>query len=110
LYSKSISSLDVTNLALDLDIKALQPALLDLNMSAGNAKTSFHISIVNCAVINVPERSFASTTKVHSASAATISLRTGKFCLLPFSHIGKIEITAPPFSTILLYRSAFPLG
>ncbi|NCO31372.1 hypothetical protein GW891_00655 [bacterium] len=63
-------------------------------------KISFHKSNPNFAVINEPDFSLASTTKIPFDNQATISFLIGKLYGFHFSQNGNIEITAPHFSII----------
>jgi hypothetical protein len=71
---------------------------------------SFHKSSASCAVIRLQDFSAASTTNIHLLNQATISFLIGKLYGFHTSHIGKIDITAQEFSTILLNNFIFDIG
>jgi hypothetical protein len=59
-------------------IRLLHQAEFCLKISQGIAKTSFHKSRANFAVISEPDLSFASTMTTQTESPATISFLIGK--------------------------------
>ncbi|MDR2411968.1 MAG: hypothetical protein LBD88_05445 [Candidatus Peribacteria bacterium] len=59
-------------------IRLLHQAEFCLKISQGTAKTSFHKSRANFAVISDPDLLFASTTTTQTESPATISFLIGK--------------------------------
>jgi len=78
LYSSSISSVQVTILALPFLIRLLHQIELLLYKSHGIANTSFHCSNARLAVISVPDFSPDSITTTQEEIAETISFLIGK--------------------------------
>jgi hypothetical protein len=88
----------------------LHHSLFNLNISHGTANKSFHKSNANFDVISVHDFFLASITITPTDNQATISFLTGKLYGFQTSHIGKIEIIAQLFQTILLYNFLLDTG
>ena len=82
-------------------ISQLQPALLKSVVLPGNAKTSLLYPFARSAVIILPPFTAVSVTMVQSLMAATMRLRTGKWCLSAFTWLIN-SVSRPPCFQICL--------